>query len=579
MVVPLAARCVAAVLGAALVFVAWASVIGTLIVSRPVRNRLTRWVQWVVLTAYRLATWNITDYRRRDRVLATQAAAILLSQLVAWMVMVFVGFALLLWPFAGAGIASAFSYAGSSLFTLGYKEPAGSWPGVFVFAAAASGLVIVALQVGYLPTLYSAFNRRETEVALLNARSGVPSWGPELLARTHYALGSGTSTVDTLPDLYSRWERWAADVAESHTTYLSLVWFRSPRPLSSWVTALLAVLDSAALYLALSPEAAPTVPARLCLRGGFDCLTRVAQAMGCDVPEIPDSAVGISVTYAEFLDAVERMREVNFDIEREPADAWPHFVGWRINYEQAAYAIADAIDAVPALWSGTRQRPSAPIPPFRPPRLASAGCSSLFELAGLVVTGWLLDDDVQAVVGVDEGDDGDQGGELVLVVVLDGVRPGLVRDAAGRVGDAGALLRKLQRSALGIGEDCGLSPGRDQVEAHRGLPGAYGFLGVHVDAESAAVDLAGADLHQFLRRGGQRRACDRLARRVDVLEELGCGRAAEEVETSIHGGLLFRCWWIYLSDATARPDVTGTDVTCVSMPPRASQGPGGMTNL
>src|SRR5262249_42380182 len=82
--------------------------------------------------------------------------------------------------------------------------------------------------------------------------AGVPSWGPELLARTHYALGSGVSTIDTLPDLYDRWERWAADIAESHTSYLPLVRFRSPRPLSSWVIALLAVLDSAALILTLS---------------------------------------------------------------------------------------------------------------------------------------------------------------------------------------------------------------------------------------------------------------------------------------------------------------------------------------
>jgi hypothetical protein len=51
--------------------------------------------------------------------------------------------------------------------------------------------VIVTLQIAYLPTLYAAFNRRETEIALLNARAGIPSWGPELLARTHYALGSG----------------------------------------------------------------------------------------------------------------------------------------------------------------------------------------------------------------------------------------------------------------------------------------------------------------------------------------------------------------------------------------------------
>jgi hypothetical protein len=205
-------------------------------------------------------------------------------------------------------------------------------------------------------------------VALLNARAGVPSWGPELLARTHYALGTGVSTIDTLPDLYGQWERWAADVAESHTTYLPLVRFRSPRPLSSWVTALLAVLDSAALFLALSPKAAPVVPARLCLRSGFLCFTRIAQAMGLDAPDEPDPRRGIKLSYQEYLDAVARMREVNFPIERDPADAWPDFVGWRVNYEQAAYAVAAEVRAVPALWSGPRRRPSAAIPPIRPPR-------------------------------------------------------------------------------------------------------------------------------------------------------------------------------------------------------------------
>jgi hypothetical protein len=367
MVVPLAARCVAAALGVLLVLTGWASVIGTLIVPRLVASWLTHWVDRVVIAAYQLVTRTVTEYRHRDRVLATQAAAILLTQLAVWMGIEFAGFTLVLWPFARAGIASAFSDAGSSLFTLGYAEPAGSWPAAVVFLAAATGLMIVALQVGYLPTLYAAFNRRETEVSLLNARSGVPSWGPELLSRTHYGFGAGTSAVDVLGELYTGWERWAADVAESHTTYLSLVRFRSPRPLSSWVTALLAVLDSAALFLALSPGAAPTIPARLCLRGGFDCLTRVARAMGCDVPEMATRGAGISLTYAEFLEGVERMREVGFVIEREPADAWPDFVGWRVNYERAAYAIASAIDAVPALWSGPRRHPHDPIRPYRPP--------------------------------------------------------------------------------------------------------------------------------------------------------------------------------------------------------------------
>ncbi|HYB47207.1 MAG TPA: hypothetical protein VED20_07600, partial [Streptosporangiaceae bacterium] len=379
MVMPLAGRVVAAVIGGLLVLTAAYSVTGTLIVSRSVSSRLTRWVDKVVVGAYRLAIkWYVhkapTDsphaiqmaYKRADRLLATQAAAILLCQLAAWLVVAYVGFALLLWPFATHGVVSAFIDSGSSLFTLGFAVPAGAGPAVIVFLAAATGLVIVTLQIAYLPTLYAAFNRRETEVALLNARAGVPSWGPELLARTHYALGLDLSTLDTMPDLYAQWERWAADVAESHSTYLPLVRFRSPGPLSSWVTALLAVLDSAALYLALSPDAAPTVPARLCLRSGFLCFGEIARAMRLKVPDSPDPDAGISLTYEEFLDAVGRMREVDFPIERKPDEAWPEFVGWRVNYEQAAYAIAQAVEAVPALWSGPRRHGVPPIPPIRP---------------------------------------------------------------------------------------------------------------------------------------------------------------------------------------------------------------------
>src|ERR1700746_675628 len=310
MVMPQAVRIAAAVVGGLLILASVSSVSGTLIVTRLVRSRLTRWIDRSVDWGYQLATARVADYRRRDRLLATQAAAILLIQLAAWLVVAYVGVAMLLWPSAARALVSAFVDAGSSLFTLGFAVPAGAVPAVIVFLAAAVGLIIVTLQIAYLPTLYAAFNRRETDVSLLNARGGVPSWGPELLARTHYALGSGTSTLDTMPGLSAKWERGASDVAESHTTYLQLVRFRSPQPLSSWVTSLLSVLDSAALFLALSPTAAPVVPARLCLRSGFSCFNRVARAMGFDIPQEPDPAAGISLSYQEFLEAVERMRQV-----------------------------------------------------------------------------------------------------------------------------------------------------------------------------------------------------------------------------------------------------------------------------
>jgi hypothetical protein len=367
MTVTLAVRVLAAVAGGVLVLATWGSLVGTVIVSRSVSGRLARWIDQMVISAYRLLTRRCPSYRRLDRVLSTQAAAILLAQLGTWLAGVFAGFTLLMWPFSPGGLGQAFADAGSSLFTLGFSEPPGTAPAVFVFAAAFSGLVIVTLQIAYLPTLYAAFNRRETEVALLNARAGFPSWGPELLARTHYALGSGMSTIDTLPGLYAQWERWAADVAESHTTYLPLVRFRSPRALSSWVTALLAVLDSAAIFLALSPGQAPTVPARLCLRSGFECFSRIAQVMGIPIPGEVSNGTPVSLTYEEFLDAVKRLREVDFPIERDPSEAWPDFAGWRVNYERAAYAIGASVDAVPALWSGPRRDGTEPIPPLRPP--------------------------------------------------------------------------------------------------------------------------------------------------------------------------------------------------------------------
>src|SRR6266705_219924 len=109
MVVPIIGRLVAAVAGALLVLTAGASVIGTLMVPRPVGNWLTRWVDRIVNGAFRLATDAIADYKRRDRVLAGQAAAILLAQLAAWLGISFIGYSLLLWPMVTGGVASAFS--------------------------------------------------------------------------------------------------------------------------------------------------------------------------------------------------------------------------------------------------------------------------------------------------------------------------------------------------------------------------------------------------------------------------------------------------------------------------------------
>jgi hypothetical protein len=226
-------------------------------------------------------------------------------------------------------------------------------------------MIVVALQIGYLPTLYAAFNRRETEVTLLVSRAGSPPWGPEVLARTRFGFPEGETGVD-MADFYADWERWAADLAESHTNYPILTRFRSPHELSSWLVALVAVLDSAALWLALSPSTAPVIQARLCLRMGFTALRSIASSVGLPVEEDPDPDGGLALSYEDYLEGVQRIASTTFHLDRSPEAAWPDFRGWRVNYEAVAYALAERLDAVPGPWTGPRRTGDTQVEPRRP---------------------------------------------------------------------------------------------------------------------------------------------------------------------------------------------------------------------
>ncbi len=122
-------------------------------------------------------------------------------------------------------------------------------------------------------------------------------------------------------------------MAESHSSYPSLLRFRSPEAHSSWVVSQLAVLDAAALHLAACPASAPFT-ARLCVQMGFTCLRKLT-------------------------------RTLRIPVERTAEEAWPHFRGWRINYEAAAYKLVSGLDAVPARWSGPRRHEWGPFEPRR----------------------------------------------------------------------------------------------------------------------------------------------------------------------------------------------------------------------
>ncbi|NVM95788.1 hypothetical protein G6034_12870 [Arthrobacter sp. AETb3-4] len=343
----------------------WISVIGTLIVTRPLHSALSRVTGLATVKAFHALLRPVSTYELRDRILSWQAPMSLFLRLLAWMILFDVSFTLLLMPFVGGDLGRAASEAGSAMFTLGYAAPNNLGNTVLVYAAAYTGLTVIALQVSYLPTLYAAFNRCEADVTLLVSRAGSPSWGPELLVRTRYGRAARDSSNE-LAELYQQWERWAAEVAESHSTYLTLVWFRSPSPQSNWLISLLSVMDAAALQLALSPGTVPNTRARLVVRMGFTCMNQVARAIRLPVDDDPDPDAPLNVTFDDFQLAVQMLRSVDFPIEVAPEQAWPHFRGWRANYEKVAYALAYAIDAPPSMWSGPRRFPFEPAMPHRP---------------------------------------------------------------------------------------------------------------------------------------------------------------------------------------------------------------------
>lgn len=354
-------RVISGVAGAALLLVTLGSILRNVVVPRGLGSLLTKAV-WRSLRRVLTSLAVPADrYERRDRVLAWLAPLVLVGELFLWLAAVFAAYGLLMYAFTTLDWASSVREAGSSMFTVGFASNARSQLNSLDFLAAVTGPLIIALQIAYLPTLYGAYNRRETEVTLLQSRASEPAWGPELIARQ--AL---IGTVDQLRDLYQNWERLAADIGESHANYPVLLAFRSPRPYRSWIIGLLAVMDAAALQLALMPGSAPAAEARLMLRSAFTALRDIARVIRLpfDPDPVPDSP--IRLTFEEFTDAVKHLEEAGLIIERSAEEAWPHFRGWRINYEEIAYALAKKLDAVPAPWSGGRSWRSEPLKPTRP---------------------------------------------------------------------------------------------------------------------------------------------------------------------------------------------------------------------
>lgn len=393
------------------------SLVRTMVIPRAIPSLLAASVTRLVNRFYALVARLHPNFARRDRILSWNGPIAVFSNLAVWLIIYVFAYALMIFGISDYSFADSLQAAGSGLFTLGlYGSPTEDQSFV-EFMAAATGPVVIALLIGFLPTLYSAWLSRENETSLLGTMAGEPAWGPELLARV-----SLLQAEDRLVTIFGTWTKWAADVRLAQTLYPPLSRMRSAIAERHWLISLLAVVDAAALSnalnskgprvhaLSLIEEGSLTINALLAVelsQSTSRALRRAARRAIAPhrqttnytqfiqhLDEIPSDSAGISavrraissdtmrtgmgtaggdilghethpitLTRKEFDDAVQMLTRAGVPIDTHPDDAWAYFSATRQRYEYAAYRLAVIYDAVRAPWSGDRIPTTPVIPP------------------------------------------------------------------------------------------------------------------------------------------------------------------------------------------------------------------------
>jgi hypothetical protein len=281
--------------GCILIFIVLWDAFETIVLPRRVtrRIRLTRLFYWYTWLPWSALARRMRRGKRRDSYLGFYGPLSLLMLISVWAIGLIVGFALLQWahharlnvPEAAPGFGTYLYLSGVTFFTLGFGDvaPVASLGRFLSTVEAGMGFGFLAIVIGYLPVLYQAFSRREVNISLLDARSGSPSSATELLRR-HAACGN----MNELDEFLGAWERWSAELMESHLSYPVLCYFRSQHDNQSWLVALTTILDTCALVM-VGVEGAPAWQARLTFAMARHAVVDLAQVFYTPpVPPDPD---------------------------------------------------------------------------------------------------------------------------------------------------------------------------------------------------------------------------------------------------------------------------------------------------
>lgn len=218
------------------------------------RLRLTRIFYILTWSPWRFVALRIHHPRKRETALSFYGPLSLIFLLVVWACGMVFGFSLIYRslgsPFNDAsqhiGYLSDLYVSGTTFFTLGLGDvtPRAEIARVLTTCEAGTGFGFLAVVMGYFPVLYGAFSRREVSISLLDARAGSPPTAAELMRRHSF-----DGAENALASLLSEWERWSAELLESHISYTLLCYFRSQHTNQSWLGALTSILDTSALLI------------------------------------------------------------------------------------------------------------------------------------------------------------------------------------------------------------------------------------------------------------------------------------------------------------------------------------------
>lgn len=337
------------IIGLFIVLATLSSAISTFVLPRSARSQLNRLVfgvwRWIVEFIFRF----VKSYEWRDTIMAYYAPIALITLVPTWYVLIALGYSFMYWSMRAGEYFYDFRLSGSSLLTLGFTPPEGYPITALVFSEAMLGMIMVGLLIAYLPTMYSAFSRREQAVNMLEIRAGSPANPFDMLSRYHRIHG-----LNQLGEYWKTWEIWFADVEESHTTLPALVFFRSPRGENSWITSAGAVMDTAALTLS-SIDIPYESSAALSIRAGFLALRKIADYFDISYPVAPTyPTTPISVKREEYDEVIRKLEEAGLPIKADREKAWTDFAGWRVNYDRVLLVLCTLVMAPPSPWSSDR---------------------------------------------------------------------------------------------------------------------------------------------------------------------------------------------------------------------------------